>query len=154
MKTKDLSFFLKQTTQNGDCLEWIRALNTDGYPRTVWKGSTNGKVHRIVWELFNKEDATGKIVRHLCNNPKCINPKHLSIGTIADNIRDRDLANRHGARKITPKDVLTICALYKTKRYTQKEIGTLFGINSRTVSSVINGKHWKHVNRDSITGGL
>lgn len=151
---KDLHFFLKHTKPNGDCLEWTRCYNTDGYPRTVWNNSSNGKVHRIVWELANNESATSKVVRHLCNNPRCINPNHLSIGTTTDNMLDRDLAGRHGASKITPKDVNTICLLYSTKKYTQKEIGILFGINSRTVSSVIKGTHWKHVQRTPLVGGL
>ena len=151
---KDLDYFLKNTHPVGACLEWTKCFNTDGYPRTVWNGSSNGKVHRIVWELFNNKSATSLVVRHLCNNPKCINPKHLSIGTPADNMKDRDSAGRHGASKITPKDVNTICLLYSTKKYTQKEIGTLFGINSRTVSSVIKGIHWKHIPRSPLTGGL
>lgn len=151
---KDLDFFLKHTIPIGTCKEWTKCLNTDGYPRTAWEGSTNGKVHRIVWELSNKKSATGLVVRHLCNNPKCINPKHLSIGTPADNMKDRDSAGRHGASKITPKDVNIICHLYNTKQYTQKEIGSLFSIDSRTVSSIIKGKHWKHVKRDPLIGGL
>ncbi len=144
---KNLEYFLKFTEKRGTCLEWTRCLNTDGYPRTAWNGTSNGKVHRIVWELHNKQPAAGKVVRHLCNNPKCINPEHLLIGTPADNMLDRDLAGRHGARKIQQKDVNTICLLYKTNNYTQKEIGSMFGINERTVSSIIRGKHWKQVER-------
>lgn len=151
---KDLNYFLKNTKPNGDCLEWTKCFNSDGYPRTNWKGSCNGKVHRIVWELSNKQLATTKVVRHICNNSKCINPKHLTIGTTADNIKDRDLAGRHGASKISPKDVNAICQLYNTKQYTQKEIGIMFGINNRTVSSVIKGTHWKHVPRTPLIGGL
>ena len=46
---RDLEFFLKHTKENGDCLEWTRCFNTDGYPRCAWNGSSNGKVHRIVY---------------------------------------------------------------------------------------------------------
>lgn len=151
---RDLDFFLKHTKQQGNCLEWTKCLNTDGYPRTAWNNSSNGKVHRIVWELYNKQSAKNLVIRHSCNNPKCINPNHLVIGTPADNMKDRDSAGRHGANKILPKDVNTICSLYSTNLYTQKEIGTLFGINNRTVSSIIKGTHWKHVPRNPLTGGL
>ncbi len=144
---KTVDHFLKYTQENNGCLEWTRCLNSDGYPRSSWNGSSNGKVHRIVWELVNKESAENKVIRHLCNNPKCINPLHLKAGTPAENMNDRDLAGRHGASKISSKDVNTICLLYHTKQYTQKEIGSLFGINPRTVSSIIKGNHWKLVQR-------
>lgn len=147
---KDLEYFLSRTKKVGDCLEWTKCLNTDGYPRTTWGGHSNGKVHRIVWELANGHEATGRVVRHLCNNPRCINPNHLAIGTPLDNSKDRDLADRSGSRKISQRDVNPICVLYASGEYTQKEIGAKFGIDSRTVSSIIKGKHWKWVKRKPL----
>jgi hypothetical protein len=145
---EDLAYFLNNTIKTeSNCLEWTKCLNTDGYPRTSWRGSSNGKVHRIVYELYNGVDISGYVVRHKCDNPKCVNPEHLEIGSHTDNMKDRDSRDRHGAAKIQSKDVNTICFLYSTKMYTQKEIGDLFGINSRTVSSIIKGTHWKHVAR-------
>lgn len=144
-KVKDLGFFLSNTTLEDGCLIWKGCFNTDGYARTAWSGHSNGKVHRIVYELYYKDNPDGFVVRHSCDNPKCINPIHLSRGTNTENIKDRTERNRHGQRKIESKDVGTIRLLYKTKQYTQKEIGNLFGINSRTVSSIIKGSHWKSV---------
>lgn len=80
---------LKRTIPDDDCLIWEGCLNSDGYPRCVWKGSTNGKVHRIVYELYYKQDIDGLVVRHKCDNPLCINPSHLEIGTNVDNLKDR-----------------------------------------------------------------
>jgi len=142
---KDLQYFLNYTKQNGDCLEWTRCFNTDGYPRTVWNKYSNGKVHRIVYQLFTGNDPEGLVVRHTCDNPKCINPEHLILGTAADNMLDRDSRGRHGASKTTLKDVQMIRDLYSTGRYLQKEIADLFGINHRTVSSIVTFTHYKHV---------
>lgn len=142
---RDLEFFLSHTTPNGECLEWARCFNTDGYPRCSWNGNSNGKVHRIVWELANHKEAVDLIVRHSCDNPKCINPKHLLIGTVAENMLDRELRGRHGKAKITRDQVIEIRELYQTGKYTQKELGIKFGLNSRTISSLINRTHWKTV---------
>lgn len=144
---KDIDYFLKHTKAVGECLEWTKCLNTDGYPRTAWNGHANGKVHRIVYELVYNTTAKGKVVRHTCDNPKCINPDHLLLGSPTENIADRTSRNRHGQAKIQPKDVITICELYNTGRYTQVEIGNMFSLSGRTISSIIRGDHWKSIPR-------
>jgi len=127
------------------CMEWTRCLNTDGYPRAVFDGYSNGKVHRVVWELANEKDATGKVVRHTCDNTKCINPAHLEIGTPIDNVRDRDVRQRNGWAKLSHEDVKKIRRLYATKEFTQKELGMLYHVTESTVNSLIKRRHWKHV---------
>lgn len=141
---KDLNVILSHTEQQGECLVWTRCLNTDGYPRAVIDGNNNAKIHRVVYELVHQTDITGSVVRHTCDNPKCINPDHLCIGTAGDNMRDRDERQRHGAAKLSHDDVRFIrdhvaCGV------SQKDLANLFGVDHRTVSSLINRKHWKHV---------
>lgn len=142
---RNSAYFLKYTNRVGTCLEWVRCLNTDGYPRTSWKGSPNGKVHRIIYELVYKVDVTGKIIRHTCDNPKCINPEHLLIGTTTDNMLDRDKRDRHGASKVSNKEVKMIRDLYKTGNYLQKDLAFQFKINPRTISSIITRTHRKTI---------
>lgn len=142
---KDLHYFMSRTNPNGECLEWTKCLNTDGYARTAWNGYPNGKVHRIVYELYYNKDPSGLVVRHTCDNPKCINPNHLVLGTPADNNRDRDTRGRHGKSKTTLKEVQMIRDLYATRKYFQREIADIFGINHRTVSSIVTHTHYKHV---------
>ena len=142
---KDLNKFLSYTKPVNDCLVWTRCLNTDGYPRAVVDGCNNTKVHRVVYELYNNVDATGKVIRHTCDNPQCINPKHLLIGTHKDNMQDRELRGRHGKAKITHKEVLAIRELAKLNKFTQVELGSMFNLNPRTISSLVLGRHWRHV---------
>lgn len=62
-------------------------------------------------------------------------------------MKDRDLRDRHGAAKIHSSQVNVICVMWDSGQYIQKEIRNMFGINPRTVSSIIRGTHWKHVKR-------
>ena len=108
--------------------------------------NTNIKVHRYVYQLNTGEDITGKVVRHTCDNPKCINPSHLLSGTVADNNSDRDSRFRHGKAKLSPVQVLEI-----RKRFSENSklktpgVAREFGISARTVLSIKNGHHWKHL---------
>lgn len=139
---RDLQKLLSYTEPKGDCLEWTKCYNTDGYPRAAFENS-NGKVHRVVWELVNSKSAQGYVVRHSCDNPRCINPKHLLLGTPTDNMRDRDERDRHGAAKLNHEKVKQAREMYLTKEYTQLELANMFGVHLRTMNSLLNKRHWK-----------
>lgn len=142
---KDLNVILSHTTANGDCLEWTRCLNTDGYPRAVFDNNFNGKVHRVVYELTSGENITGKVVRHSCDNPKCLNPKHLLIGTPTDNMLDRDKRDRHGAAKLNHEAVHLIRKLHEDNTYNATTLARMFKVSYSTMNSLLNRRHWKHV---------
>lgn len=126
-----LSDLLEQTKQEGDCLIWTRSLNTDGYPHMFG----NIKVHRLVKELDSGEDLTGWIVRHTCDQPKCINPKHLLKGTFSDNGNDKFIRNRQ-PRVVTKEIVFRVRALLELNFLNHKQIADLVGINPRRVSDI------------------
>lgn len=141
-----LDKFLSNTKPAGECLEWTRCFNSDGYPRAAYKGSSNGKVHRIVYQLTNPdEDIDGKVIRHTCDNPKCINPNHLESGTPADNMRDRDTRGRHALAAFNAKQIIAIRTMYATGLYTHAEIGNLFNVNYRTIQQVVTNKTYRWV---------
>jgi len=138
-KLKDL---LSNTSLNVECMEWIRCFNTDGYPRM----GGNVKVHRLVFELYNKEDISGCVVRHTCDNIKCINPLHLLKGTPADNARDRDERGRT-FKIITLDKIHRVIELKSTNKLSNKEIAILVGIDSRRVSDILIGKYCRITSR-------
>lgn len=142
---RDLDFFLSHTVINGSCLDWTRCLNSDGYPRCSHNGYSNGKVHRIVWELYNGRSAEGLVIRHSCDNPKCINPEHLLLGTVAENVRDMDMRNRRGHSKLTHDEVREIRRLWNTGDYVGRELGKMFGVDGRTIYSIVRGETWSYV---------
>lgn len=129
--------FLAYTKPVGDCLEWQRALNTDGYARAFYDGDYNGKVHRIVFALSNPGvDIQGLNVRHSCDNPVCINPAHLLAGTVADNMRDRDVRGRHGFASFNAEQVREIRELLSTGEHTQQEIADMFDGHVTSISQI------------------
>ena len=142
-----LEVLLSRTIQVGACLEWVGCKNTDGYPKIHWKGNFNAKGHRVVYQLIHPdENLDGKVVRHTCDNPLCINPDHLWSGTPSDNVADRDARFRHGASKLTHEQVLEIDSLFRNKTDLMvKEIAQLYNVDSRTISSIKHKKHWKHL---------
>ncbi len=108
--------------------------------------------HRISWELHNGNIPDGLWVLHRCDNPPCVNPAHLFLGTAADNARDRvrkgrgnspvGIRNYHHKldddeiRKIRKMLVSGIC---------QSEIAKIFGVTQSNVSHIATKKSWNHV---------
>lgn len=70
----------------GQCWEWIGFIGTNGYGR-LGRGKENA-VHRISYELQNGKIANNLWVLHKCDNSKCVNPNHLFLGTVQDNVDD------------------------------------------------------------------
>ena len=84
------------TKKNGDCLEWLGARSTQNYGQAQFGGGGEGldrkprrdQVHRKVFEFFHGPIPAGMQVCHKCDNPPCINPDHLFVGTARDNKLD------------------------------------------------------------------
>lgn len=141
---KDLNTILEFTKEDDNgCLIWQRCFNTDGYPRALIDKNANAKVHRVVYELFNNELLGDYVVRHTCDNPKCLNPKHLIKGTARQNVEDRNERSGNGAAKLTKDQVKAIRSL--ANEFSRKQLAEMFNVDSRTISSIILFKHWKHV---------
>lgn len=83
----------------GDCWLNTYAPYKDGY-KTISDDSNHTRfVHRLAWEAHNAEPIPeGMVVMHICDNPACFNPEHLTIGTVADNNEDCRSKGRHGFR--------------------------------------------------------
>lgn len=83
------------TVEYPNCWIWMAYRNKKGYGRfrvqnKMWLA------HRVSWSLSNGEIPKGKQILHKCDNPPCVNPDHLKLGTSVDNMRDRDQRRRHG----------------------------------------------------------
>lgn len=131
-----LDKILSRCVPDGECLIWTGALNSDGYPRAGIDGDSNIKLHRYVCAMTH--DINGLVVRHTCDNIRCLNPLHLVPGTVADNIRDMDIRGRRH-RTFTKELANKVYHLIQDG-HTNLEIEMLTGINSRRISEVRTGK--------------
>lgn len=109
------------------------------------------RAHVIMWELANGESVPkGMVVRHSCDNPPCVRPEHLLIGTHADNVRDsidRGRIARGEARNsghLTGEMVLAIRQEYAAGAR-QKDLAERYGVGQQTISLIVRRKTWSHI---------
>lgn len=82
-------YFNARWVKEGNCWRWTMAKLASGYGVMPVSGAKKEYVHRISWELHNhKTIPPGMLVCHTCDNPWCVNPDHLVLGTRQDNGRD------------------------------------------------------------------
>jgi hypothetical protein len=94
--------FWANVDKSGDCWEWQASVNLDGYGRFCLKGKRI-RAHRLSWVLANGEIPEGMCVLHKCDNPPCVSPDHLFLGTRADNVRDMVQKGRCRSGTCNPK---------------------------------------------------
>ena len=87
------------------CIEWPGKRDKDGYG-CLWLAGERC-AHRALYRLYCGAIPAGMQVRHTCDNPPCVNPKHLVLGTIADNMKDRT-AGRHAIGAEAPNARLSM----------------------------------------------
>jgi hypothetical protein len=133
------------------CAEWIASKNKGGYG-VLWfpVAKKMQQAHRVSFMLSVGPIPDGLHVLHRCDNPACINPDHLWLGTNADNHRDKaDKGRARGAHlgssnvnnKLTEAQVIAIRADMRLMR----EIAQDYGITTSTVSNIRHGQTWKHL---------
>ena len=100
MKTYELSDHAQRFWANVDvrspeeCWPWTLSVDGHGYGKFVPVKRVYLVASRVAYELANGGPIKGRVVRHTCDNPICCNPGHLLLGTVADNMKDRDERDR------------------------------------------------------------
>lgn len=88
-------FLNKIQKVDSGCWEWSAALNTLGYGAIVDAIGTTKAAHRISYQIYIGDIPARMCVCHKCDNPKCVSPFHLFLGTHSDNMRDRSAKGRY-----------------------------------------------------------
>jgi hypothetical protein len=126
-------------------------LDDDGYPQIRINGKTK-RLSRVMYELNYGQIPEGKLICHRCDNPACVNPNHLFLGTHQENMNDMKSKKRqafqkgsqNGQAKLNEEKVLEIKQLLAEKK-TNKEIAEKFGVSQHHISGIKIGRCWSHV---------
>ena len=138
----------RNTAQSeGDgCWLWQGSRNNDGYGE-IGHNRKVIKTHRAAYALANSPIPNGACVLHRCDNPPCVNPGHLFLGTNTDNMADmvhkrrHAFGERHRSAKLTPEKVRAI----RWSAETSREAARRYGVTSVAINQVRNLKTWRHV---------
>ena len=149
--------FSSRVNKTDGCWEWTGG-GVRGYGR-YWFNGKQVQSHRYSYTLHHPLtidllDGHREIcVCHRCDNPKCVNPAHLFLGSHADNVKDKEAKGRgnqakgekQGASKITEAQVREIRNKYANGGITQQQLALEYGITHTTVHSLIRRKTWFHI---------
>lgn len=135
--------FWEKVEKSDGCWLWTGSRNHRGYGRFRRNGRVES-AHRVSWELRFGPIPKGRQICHRCDNPPCVNPSHLFLGSHAENMADRNAKGRHVAlnpsAKLSPEDVAAIRQLYATGKHTQAELATQFGVRQPYISRLVREK--------------
>jgi hypothetical protein len=141
-----------------ECWPWLSSAASKGYGR-FRVGRLNVHSNRAAWALANGRDPGGLIVRHSCDNPPCCNPRHLLLGTHADNTQDkvergrartgRQDGENNGAALLTTEQVGQIVEAFRAGLNNQ-QVARRFPVSDSLISRIRTGRSWR---RESASFG-
>ncbi len=140
-----------------DCWEWSGSRTPEGYG-FIYAGPLYDepvrwiRANRLSWEIHNGKVPDGLYVLHDCDNPPCVNPKHLYVGTQQQNVHDRTVRRRgrrqdgafNSKAKLTETDVRAIVAMVEAGK-SQTAVAALFGLTQPYVSKIARRQFWRHL---------
>lgn len=141
--------FWKRVKKTRYCWIWIGAKNNKGYGQ-IMVNKRLIAAHRYSYFLQKGSIPKDNHILHKCDNPSCVNPQHLWVGTNNDNVQDRVNKGREADRKgeknpnakITYEIATKIRKMYKTRNYKVYILGQMFGVNRNVIGRIIGGKQW------------
>lgn len=145
--------FWRHVEKNEDCWTWTGSLKSDGYGR-LGAGGASGRylcAHRVSYELHHGEIPKGMVVMHECDNPACVNPAHLSLGTYSDNTQQACDKGRMKSLFLNGEShsgsVLTEDLVRKIRSSPLKnaQLAREIGCSNNAISCVRLRKTWQHV---------
>lgn len=138
-------FWSKVDKSAGDsgCWVWVGVAFDDGYGAFKAGGKTY-RAHRASFAMTNNSDPGDLVVRHSCHNPLCVNPSHLSAGTVEDNTADMVKAGRGKSCMFDANDVIDIRESYK-KGESIHSIADRYSVREVNIDHLISGKTYWHV---------
>lgn len=152
--TKDIARFWAKVaiTANRDlCWNWVAGKEYGGYGMFGIRDIVY-RAHRISWILAYGEIPDGLWVLHKCDNPSCVNPNHLFLGTAQDNVDDMLAKGRHPRgsgekstyHKLSQEKADLIRERYATGDISMRKLGDEFSVCAQTIQYIVSNKKWRH----------
>jgi len=138
------------------CWEWQGVLNNKGYGMMyVREWGRRSSCHRAAYQFYFGQITDGSWVLHKCDNPRCVRPSHLFLGSPLDNIRDMIAKGRdnrsnnprgeeNGCSKMTTEGVIALREAYIAGA-SRKEMAVRFELSELSISDYVLGRSWRHV---------
>lgn len=148
--------FWRNVNKRGDddCWEWLLSPKSKNGYGSIWDNDTKKSLltHRVSYELANGSIPYGAVVMHTCDNPVCVNPNHLTLGSHKLNGEDKARKGR-SARNIffgegNPKSKLTEEQVRYIKAHPElghKHLADMWGLSPNCIRGVRTGRTWKHI---------
>jgi len=157
--------FWAQVHKTPGCWTWTGGCNADGYGRMRIGTGQRIRAHRISWFIHHGPVPVGMCVLHRCDNPPCINPDHLFLGTNPDNTADRHskgrsaCGDRSGARlhpdthvrgersplaKLAERQVVSIRELW-AHGAERRELSENFNVTPCHIDKIVSRRAWRHL---------
>lgn len=141
------------------CWNWQKRKNEWGYGVLHFDSKTL-LAHRYAWQHVHGDVPDGLLVCHKCDNPACVNPEHLFLGTDKDNSDDmvakrrnrQPKGERHPSAKLTERDVQEIRQLIGKEQSTV--IAKRYGVTDRAIAAIKFGKTWRHLPDAGVRWGV
>jgi hypothetical protein len=145
-KTREERFWDKVDRKgDDDCWMWTaasRGTSSNGAYGAAWDGRKITSAHRVSYMINVGEVPEGSIVCHRCDNPLCVNPKHLFIGSQRDNMQDTIKKGRayRTSHKIDEDQALEILRLSYEERVPITTLGETYGVTASAISHLRTGR--------------
>lgn len=144
--------FWSKVRRGEGCWTWLASTSPRGYGNIRWRGRKH-RANRIAWELERGPVPEGMFVCHSCDNPSCVNPDHLFLGTAKDNAQDRTQKGRnrscrgetHGMVKLTSQQVLEIRQRWAAGPPNQRLLAQEYGVCRPLISMIVHRRIWAHI---------
>jgi hypothetical protein len=166
---KTIERFWQKVKKTDSCWLWTAASDRKGYGKFSVGGSHTAEgtrrnsmvaAHRFSFELANgaipnHDSFHGYCVLHRCDNPACVRPDHLFLGTNSDNVHDMDAKGRrvvvamqgskHANAILTESQVLEIVKRHRVEKVSQLQLSKEYGVCHSTINHIFTGRLWGHL---------